>query len=321
MAQKAKINPHDLIPTFWRVIYVYTREDLIFLGTNNLEKLKQYWRGKEREACHIIKSYQSKIDFMEGKTPEDFVRLSEKYDDPDIGHICTFSRSGQRIPVDKESVNRKAGTTTFNRCGWCSHCDCYTGIYDYSVKGACSLLPEDDPNKENCVFSRCVFKHITPEGIQKCIDYLKDCRAKWIAKKAKAGTYVRYIVQAMKEAEEKPYLPKLRPYDWFRIDDEVICFINHDDAIEPNVFITGKVIDGYRYLEGCVSVLLDKKAHHNYSFHEGRGIGYGLARPEVMHSWEYEYLKAHEDFARLWVSQCDDFSEFDSTEFWLTIIG
>ena len=130
-------------------------------------------------------------------------------------------------------------------------------------------------------------------------------KQKLIEKKKKVDSDIKLLLSLEKQAEEKPALPSARPYDWFNLNDQVVCFVgNWKDRIYQDVWATGKVINGYRHQDGCVSVNFDEKIH-NGPYLEGHGGGYGMARPEVMLLWEYHYLRQHPDFAGLWILAAD----------------
>lgn len=126
---------------------------------------------------------------------------------------------------------------------------------------------------------------------------------KWlhVEQKKKIDSDIKLLLDLEKLAEKKPALPDQRPHDWFNVNDEIACFVgNWDDRIYKDVWAFAKVIYGYRHQDGCVSVRYNEKIH-NGPYLEGHGGGYGMSRPEVMHMWEFNYLRQHPDFAKLWV--------------------
>ena len=212
--------------------------------------------------------------------------------------------------------------TTFNFCGWCKHCGGGLGRYGYHITTTCPLIPEELNNgrgtygyDEFRFNTPCAIANGTQEFLETCVEYLKAKLAGLVAKKAEISEYVRFIAKAIKQAEEKPYLAGHRPADWFKLGDEVVCFISKDfeNAPKKGIFVTGKVIDGYRHGDGCVSVCADEQVHTG-DYCDGCGLGYGLSRPEVMHKWEYEYLKAHPDYLKVWIRASASLTKFNSGE-------
>lgn len=151
----------------------------------------------------------------------------------------------------------------------------------------------------------CFLSNLDAKDVEFFLKALEGQKAKLIEKKKKVDIDIKLLLGLERRAEEKPALPSERPYDWFDLNDKVVCFIgNWKERIYQDVWATGKVIDGYRHQDGCVSVNYDEKIH-NGPYLEGHGVGYGMARPEVMLLWEYHYLRQHPDFAKLWVQTAD----------------
>ena len=88
------------------------------------------------------------------------------------------------------------------------------------------------------------------------------------------------------------------------------------DSVLPemvNNFVSGKVISGYRHHDGCVSVCTDTQVNSNNHYHNGCGMNYGDSRPEILKKWEYDYLKTHQDYFRIWAENASaEVSDFHS---------
>lgn len=322
-----KINPQALIPEYWNGIYVPTEEDLIFIGSKNIEYLKQYWRSEERSLSKRVKEAQADIDLLAGKTPEDIKAMAAQYENPDFPSIGVLEDSwcDDPEPLDAASINRKSGTTTFNVCGWCEHCGGGTCRHSYHITTYCPLIPRQLGNGEtwggNLKFrfnTPCALANGTQELLDTCVEYLKARKAKLVAQKQQAASYACYLTRIMSKAEEKPYFASHRPYDWFNIDDRVMFFTSDFDGVLPEkakTFVPGKVINGYRHHDGCVSACADEP-YHTGDYCEGCGAGFGMSRPEILHDWEFEYLRSHPDYLKVWV-RCSkaDLNEFDSKTF------
>ena len=313
-----KINPQKLIPDYWHGIYVPTEADFVFLGSKNLEYLKQYWRREEREIVGRIKTVQAQIDILDGKTVDDIKAMAAEYEHPEFPKIGVPNDSWSKDPepLDADSINRKSGATTFNFCGWCKYCGGGLCRHSYHITTTCPLIPEELNNgrgtygyDEFRFNTPCAIANGTQELLETCVEYLKSKLAGLVEKKAEISESVRFIADTMKKAAGH------RPPDWFELGDEVVCFISDDfeNALKKGVFVTGKVIDGYRHGDGCVSVCADEKIHDGDSC-DGCGLGYGLSRPEVLHKWEYEYLKSHPDYLKVWIRASADLSKFNSRE-------
>lgn len=319
-----RINPQKLIPTYWHGVYVPTETDLAFLGSKNLEYLKQYWRREEREIVGRIKAVQAKINTLDGKTVDDVKVMATEYEHPEFPKIGVRkdSWSNDPEPLDADSINREAGATTFNFCGWCRYSGGGLCRHSYCITTICSLIPEEFNNGKGTYGydefrfnTPCAIANGTQELLETCVEYLKSKLAGLVEKKDEISESVRFIANVMKQVEEKPYLAGHRPADWFELGDEVVCFISDDfeNAFKKGIFVTGKVINGYRHGDGCVSVCADKKVHDG-DYCDGCGLSYGLSRPEVLHKWEYEYLKSHPDYLKVWIRASADLSKFNSSE-------
>ena len=316
------INLQKLIPDHWHGVYVPTEAAFIFLGSKNLEYLKRYWECEEKKMADSIEIVQARVDMLDGKTVEDIKAMAAEYEHPEFPKIGISDAPGswaqEPEPLDEESINRKPGMTTFNFCGWCKHCEGSLCNYGYHITATCSLIPEELNNgrgtygyDEFRFNTPCAIANGTQEFLETCVEYLKTKLVGLVAEKAEIGEYIRFIAEAMKRAEEKPYFADHRPADWFELGDEVVCFISKDfeNALQTGIFVTGKVIHGYRRGDGWVSVCADEQVHTG-DYCDGCGLGCGLNRPEVMHKWEYEYLKTHPDYLKVWIRA----SEFSSGE-------
>lgn len=327
MANQNKINPQALIPEYWHGIYVPTEEDLVFIGKRNIEYLKQYWRGQERSLAKQVKEAQADIDLLAGKTPEDIKAMATKYENPEFPSIGVMANSwgNDPEPLDADSINREPGATTFNVCGWCEHCGGGTCRYGYHITTCCPLIPRQLGNGEtwggNDKFrfnTPCALANGTQELLDTCVEHLKVRKANLVSRKQQAGTYASYLAEVMVRADDKPYFAYHRPHDWFNIDDPVMFFTSEFDTVlsnKANLFVSGKVINGYRHHDGCVSVCADEPFHSG-EYCNGCGSGFGMSRPEVLHVWEYEYLKTHPDYLKVWL-RCSkvENKDFDSQNF------
>lgn len=310
-----KINLQNMIPNYWRGIYIYSRESLLFLGKNNLSYLKQYWRREERELAAHVKALQADIDLVDNKTVKDIKALASQYESPvfpAIG-IPKDSWAKEPEPLDADSTNRQSGATTFNVCGWCKHHGGGLGRHNYLITTRCTLTPEKSYSGELRFNTPCLLANGTPELLQSCVDYLRSKQADLIDRKKEVGGYARYLARLMKDAEEKPYLANHRPHDYFNIGDEVMLFIPQFKNVlseKINSFVSGKVVNGYRHHDGCVSAYADTQVHLG-DYGNGCGMGYGDSRPEIMKKWEYEYLKTHPDYFQVWADSASaDVREF-----------
>ena len=123
------------------------------------------------------------------------------------------------------------------------------------------------------------------------------------------------IIETVSHAERKPPFATIRYDRWFNNDDEVVCFIQDDDdqtLLKKNVFVTGKVFANWTQQEGYVSVLANEKVYIGYN-HDWRGLGFIIHNnpyelrfttrdPRIMKVEEYNYLKNHPDYLKMWIT-------------------
>lgn len=169
-----------------------------------------------------------------------------------------------------------------------------------------ALLAEQSPEWSTRTQRRfntpCFLPNLDEKGVEILHKAMKGQKSKLIEKKKKVDSDIRLLLNLEKQAEDKPALSDERPYDWFNIDDKLVCYIaGWEGRLWEGDWATAKVIDGYRHQDGCVSVNYDRQVH-NGPYLDGHGGGYGMARPEVLHLWEYYYLRSHPDFAKVWVA-------------------
>jgi len=326
----------DLIPEWWDLVGVETIEDIKFLGQVTIRQMIRSWRQTAEELRWRIKRIDGEIKFLQGNNAESVRALAEKYENPvfdpkQIG-VRKDSWDGVPEPLDEASKKRKRGATTFNVCGWCKYAVGGTGRYNYYISTHCSFITdagvEDVERRFN---SPCFLKNISDEDFNTLACGLAFQLGILIARKHMTDAKIKLLLELEKQAERKPPLADHRPYDWFNIDDPVICYIGGwerarlRDVIsqylpesvvkwlhalgwlgEPRrvtfkEWATARVVDGYRHHDGCVSVRYDERVHSG-PYLEGHGGGYGMSRPEVLHVWEYNYLREHPDFAEVWMA-------------------
>ena len=129
----------------------------------------------------------------------------------------------------------------------------------------------------------------------------------------KSFNSVQMILAAMKQAESKPIFAATRPDRWLDDGDEVVCFIQDDGnggLLKKNAFVTGKVVSGCKHHEGYVSVLANKKVHTGDN-QDGHGLSFATRDPRIMKAREYNYLKNHPDYLKMWITCCPSLLQFN----------
>ena len=120
----------------------------------------------------------------------------------------------------------------------------------------------------------------------------------------KAFNSVQIILEARKQAESKPLFAATRPDRWLNDGDEVVYFIQDDGdeaLLKKNAFVTGKVVAGCKHHEGYVSILANEKVHTGDN-QDGHGLSFATRDPRIMKVREYNYLKNHPDYLKMWIT-------------------
>jgi len=326
----------DLIPEWWDLVGVETIEDIKFLGQVTIRQMIRSWRHTASGLSGRIRRIDEEIRFLQGNNAESVRKIAERYEnpvfDPEQIGVRPDSWGNDLEPLDEASKTRERGATTFNICGWCKHAAGGTGRYNYYISTHCSFITdagvEDVRRRFN---SPCFLKNISDKGFNTLACGLGFQLGILIAKKHETDAKIKFLLDLEKQAERKPALADHRPHDWFNVGDPVVCYIGGwerarlRDVISQYLpesvvnwlrkcgwlgdakrvafkeWATAKVIDGYRHHDGCVSVRYDERTHSG-PYLGGHGGGYGMSRPEVMHAWEYDYLREHPDFAKVWMA-------------------
>lgn len=291
-----------LIPQYWDLT-ASNVEDIVFFGKITIREMIRSWRSHASSLSSSIKTVDERLKLMSGKTAKDIIQIAKQSENPEFPQIGVRRDSwgDDPEPLDAASINREHGATTFNVCGWCKYAGGGSCRYNYHISTSCGIVNDAGMKDEDRKFNTpCVFKTANDSFFDQIRNGLEGTRRRLIEEKRQTDRKIKLLLTLEKRAEKKPAMPNNRPYDWFNVNDPVMCFIGKwQERIVPDQFATAKVINGYRHHDGCVSVSYDKRVHSG-DYLEGHGGGYGMSRPEVMHVWEFEYLLAHPDFASLW---------------------
>lgn len=299
----------DLIPEWWH-LSVPSVEKLVWLGKVNIREMIRYWRGAAQSLVQEIKNLEQTLVEIEGLNPETVKTEAAKHEKPAFPSIGL--REGNWThdpePTDAASINRKGGATTFNVCGWCKHASGGSCRYNYYITTSCGLKSRAGLSDRTRRFDTpCLWLTASVMDFMALKAGLRNRKEQAAAEKAFADRKIQTLLTLERQAEKKPALPDLRPYDWFNENDEVTCYVANWDTGDTKMlgtdpFAAAKVIIGYRHHDGCVSVCYDERVHTG-EYLEGHGGGYGMSRPEVMHTWEYEYMLTHWEFMGLWLAR------------------
>lgn len=316
------VTPQSLIPRYWHV-RVEKESDLTFLGKVTLRQLIRYWRSDADSHASRIKSLQARIDMIRGKSPSDFVTLAKGFESPNFAYVGkVLGGWGEIEPLDQASRDRASDATTFNFCGWCKYAGGGTCRYQYHISTHCGLLSDAGIKSDESRFNTpCFLPEASQKLLERITDGLIESLGTTIAAKHLSDQKIKYLITLERKAETKPAMPDHRPHDWFNVGDPVVCFVTDFPGRTVNLNLAkGMVVNGYRHHDGCVSVEFKVQIHEGENL-GGKGGGYGMSRPEVMHKWELDYLHKHLDFAQIWATQGvdPDLKGFSSKKFLLLL--
>jgi len=312
-----------LIPQYWDLtadLTASTVEDIVFFGQITIRMMIRLWRFTAKSLALQIKDVDEKLTFLQGKGAANICKIAKQYENPEFPHVDVPKDSWSRDPepLDAASINRKRNATTFNFCGWCKYARGDVCRYNCYITASCSIKThaglEDKKRRFN---TPCFLKEASDKVFDEIRKGLARERERLIEEKRKTDEKIKLLLTLEKRAEKKPAMPAHRPYDWFNVGDSVVCYIGGwKERIVRDNFVTARVINGYRHHDGCVSVCYDECVHSG-EYLEGHGGGYGMSRPEVMHTWEFEYLLGHPDFASLWSKKgtSNHLEGFDAEQF------
>lgn len=310
--QKISINPQDLIPKRWDYkICIPTEEDLIFIGSKNIKRLRVDWQKERRYMYGRLRAINNEIDLFSNMTLSDIKKIAAEYENPES--------------LYGDSINRKFGATTFNVCGWCKYCierrcsDCDGGrCRECTSTAACSLIPLKAQN--NIHFDTpCVLANGTQDALDACVAHMKVCRAELPLRIQQVTARIRYLTRMLEKSEEKPCFSHLRPCGYFNIGDSVMFHTSSYDFVVPSkvcTFVSGKVVPDPDHCKKGLEVRTDEPFRTRGSHNDGYHQGFGVHSKRVLHTWEYDYLRSHTDYLRVWVRSSAIFDgELDREEF------
>ncbi len=199
-------------------------------------------------------------------------------------------------------INREQGSTNFKQCGWCEYA-MGSHRHNYCISGSCQLQRSyDDDIKWDTL---CLFVSTSQADIQALIGY-KEYRIKGAEDSIQQyKKYIEILSKMKEEAPVRPPLPNDRKFGHFNIDDEVMVASAEKDA-EDNAlrWYSGKVKDGYRHQDGCVSFCLNgigpQEANDTEFPFKGGYWGTGICVPTIILKSEYDFFVDNPSEFEIW---------------------
>ncbi len=311
-----KANEADLIPDWWE-LEVSSVENILFLGSGTIRSMIISWR---QSAWHLVPQIKRASDMLEIGNSVSIVEIAKNYENPTFTEIG-FPRDdpdGKVIPLDAASIMRKEGATNFNVCGWCDFSEGGYTCYNINALSSCEFDISTGKEKAERRFDcPCFLKEAPTEVFDQIRAELKKSLGELVEQKKDIDNKIKSLLSIERAAEKKPVVPPYRPHNWFKIGDEVVCRLGGPEKlIIPEQFIVGKMMGEY---ECYISVCHYERVYAGPNL-EGYGLDYNRYSPDIMNIWEYEYLLAHPEFAKIWAKTCE-IKDFDSDEFLKALIS
>ena len=321
-----EIDYQKLVPRYWSKIHIRTMDELVFLGSDNLRYLANYWKRQREKTDKFIELSHKRSCSLSNMTMSDIKALAAKYEHPTFPDVrIGYSREPE--PFDEDSVNREFGATTFNFCGWCKYC--FGGVIRYRTRivTTCGLLPRyfyDEggrriPNEKLRFDDPClIIKHGSQNLLNLCLSQTRSNTRSYSVERDIITNYLDVISSAISRSSRKPCFAAYRPRGWFNVDDVVICFVSDGydggEVIKSNIFVTGRIIKKHRGSDSSVLVLTNEDVYSDPK-RQSNELFYRVSRPEIMQGWEFEYLKSNPDYLRVWMAGSAFTPKFDFDAF------
>lgn len=316
-----RIDARATVPE-WTHVEVQDWDDVGNLGKKNIGSLIEYHRNDLIGLGDRIGTLEEYTELLEGKSGNDLAAIAQQFDNPQFTpedlSVKRDSWSGVPEPNREEDIDRESNSTTLNKCGWCRYAGSGSWRYKYMVEGSCRLLQEADMETDTHrgAATECSITKMPAKKISRIVERFNQRKTWLIGDLNDKKELVDQMQEVADGSEEKPYLPQLRPYDYFNVDDEVVMYFGSDSEklVGYPRFINGKVIEGYRHHDGMVSFITDE-VWHSGDYHDGKGGGSGANRADILLKSEFDYLTQNPDYLNMWLNQLEEHKDGDYAEF------
>lgn len=301
-----------------------TIDQLVFLGRDNLNYLKQQWQRVFASATPLLEQLRERADLLEGKSVQDLKQIASQYDYPNYPTKMSSYHSGQFLDTEApESLKRKAGSTTLNICGWCKYAlnenypiiKCTTGG-NRVFRPSCGFFSEKWQGKHEEHFNHpCTLTHRGEAELERIRGIFKTVYERYQSEYAAVQSRIELLDSLIAEAEPKPILPTCRTLEHYAQGTTVYCFrqnCNHDGpklpypfhhyASRPNYTVVRGTVDGYvdhQYFTGEVRL---QPANDP----DGKPYTITCTDGRLVSFEELAYLAQHPEYAKVWLSAIGD---------------
>ena len=221
--ESQEVTPRDALRCVYNFpVEIFTREQMIFMGRENVLYFKTEWEKILVMSKQIQDRQVEMLEILGSGSVDDVWKTAERYDNPRYAVRPSKYEGETYAPDDPEAGEREVGTTTLNICGWCEYAIPYMVPYSTSTipdskrvyRPSCGFLNDvwDNVYAGGEFNTPCMLTHPSKEG-SSLEEILKGIQERYEAQ-AKYSQMVQqridYLEEAIAEAESKPLFPRFR---------------------------------------------------------------------------------------------------------------
>jgi hypothetical protein len=226
-----------------------------------------------------MKKLQGVFDILRGDIP----KLAKKYRDPKF--VRLFQPEGCDIVALEENPRAwKKDETAFNCCGWCPWKESandrvnFCGIGDKAGLGCYKMA----------YYSPCFLKNLPKDKLKEAINNIRREMREVNDKRERIEMRKEKLLSVLKrDPKMRPLLPRLRPRDWFRDNEEIFIFDwDKSEIIKANI----QEVEDNGYIEFSARGV-KKSTWYNDRL--------------IMKYWELDFFIENPDFFEWYLKKCN----------------
>jgi len=306
-ASKAEIRsllePQDLIPKDLE-IKSNSRQELIFLGRENLKRLVWHWRERMRRIRFTLGQCHARMRLLQ-MTQAELLRYAARFEQPWFTKIISIKTAQQEIivPWDAQSLLRKKGASSLVCCGWCRFNCCTQKIFECAHTTSCQFYCfADQGDDESLSFNTSCRLILASTALKKHLMAKHREGRRTLSLNVKR---IKLIVRALRglsaAANPKPLLPLLRPPYWLAQGERVAFLLGRlglTSLQADNEWGMGTVVQSDA---NTVQLFSDEAMHNSVSGLMGHSLIFQAQDASLLRAAERNYLVANAAFAQVWL--------------------
>jgi len=218
-------------------------DDVALLGSKNIAALLIVLRRQEKALSDSIAKLYEDRKLFDGKDGGYFKQRAKDFENPKSIKVKFVSNgTGQaNVPVDEASREREEGVTTFNVCGWCKYAGDVMqggGAGNTNLRSSCRLLTKEErfSSPRNSFDTPCLLHDKSAEYFAERVANIDQQIKEILEGRENVRAGIKILLDLKKNnLPQKPILPMLRNYDYYKNGDELV--INFADMLahEPEI--------------------------------------------------------------------------------------